>query len=98
MGHSEASLYKAASIGRPLTVGSFGSCSSCGVISDGAELVRGVVSAARVFARPRKKGDPVGGEPNGEEGAGKENPVFDGEKEEPSDCMDGDLVLIGTAR
>ncbi len=56
MGHSEASLYKKASICCPLTHGSFGSCISCGVMSVCEPLLLDVLRAARALARPLKKG------------------------------------------
>jgi hypothetical protein len=62
------------------------------------ELWRDVVRAANVFARPRKKGEVEGGEPNGEEGAGNEKPAWEGEREEPSEFKEGDRLVMGTAR
>lgn len=56
MGHSDASLYRYASMGCPLKLGSLGSCISCGVRL-AAEFDRDeVVREARVLARPRNKG------------------------------------------
>jgi hypothetical protein len=54
MGHSEASLYKNASIGWPFTYGSGGRCSSRGTISGCVVFLKEVVSDATVFDRGRK--------------------------------------------
>ena len=53
IGHSEASLYRYASMGWPLTCGSLGNRISCGVRS-GEWLLDPVAREARVLARPRK--------------------------------------------
>lgn len=54
MGHSEASLYSTASIGRPPRVGDVGMWTSCGVNSPCELFFDKVVSDARVFDRGRK--------------------------------------------
>jgi hypothetical protein len=56
------------------------------------------VRAANVFARPRKNGEPAGGEPNGEDAFGNEKPAWEGESEDPSEFKEGDRVLMGTER
>lgn len=57
MGHSEASLYKTASRGEPLTRGSRGSCISCGAIEVDEALLFlfEVPREARVLARSRNR-------------------------------------------
>lgn len=100
MGHSDASLYRKTSRGWPLMLGSFGSCTSCGVIS-ACELFReDVVSAANVFARPRKKGEDAeaGGDPIGEDGDGREKAGCVGERFEWSELYEGDREEMGTVR
>ena len=78
MGHSEASLYKYASMGCPFTNGSVGSWNSLGVMSP--PLFREeVVNDAKVLARVLNKaefGDDATGGKVGEE-AGSE--LFEGE-------------------
>jgi hypothetical protein len=57
MGHSEAFLYRKASIRWPLTYGSLGSCISCGPMSACDALREPVAREASVLARLRKKGE-----------------------------------------
>lgn len=47
--------------------------------------MRDVVSAANVFARPRKNGDDEGGEPNGEGGEAAVKPCREACKLSPAD-------------
>jgi hypothetical protein len=100
IGHSAASLYKNTSCRCPLTYGSFGSCISCGVRSCW-ELFRDVlVRAAKVFARPRKKGDEDEdcGKLIGDVGDGREKAGCEGERFEFSELKDGDREEMGTVR
>jgi len=58
------------------------------------------VSAAKVFARPRKNGGvpEFGGDPNGDVGDGRENAGCDGDKFEWSEWYEGDREEMGTVR
>ena len=56
IGHSGASLYRYASIGRPFTNGSLGSWDSLCVISDNW-LFDPVANDAKVLARPRRRAE-----------------------------------------
>lgn len=58
------------------------------------------MSAANVFARPRKNGEDaeVGGDPNGEDGDDREKAGCDGERFEWSELYEGDREEMGTVR
>lgn len=96
MGHSEAFLYRKASVRWPLTYGSFGRLSSCGAISVLEALREPDAKDARVFARPRKNGDE---DAIGEAGEGSENVGCDGDRlPERSELADMERDPIGTVR
>lgn len=100
MGHSEASLYRYASIGWPLTYGSFGKFTSRGVMSPGKVLT--LVRDAKVLARPRERAEPIDvvAEVTGVCSIGKvdrDGEIFD-EESELKDCEREEIGTIKVLR
>ncbi len=55
------------------------------------------MSDAKVFARPRKRGDDVDGDPNGELGEGREKAGCKGDRL-GEEVLEGEFELIGTLK